>query len=382
MPDLRAVVFQAERGGGTTVTLGNPLQSDVLTLMTAPAPCTTTSPCPTIFNDVGEVAFAVTMKNVLSTAPTTNNSVTIRRYRVTNLCGSPALLRRVAFSGLALPGDLRSLRRVISAGAPVSPAVIRRVAELLPEGARVHTPYGATEALPVSTIGSDEILGETGPLAAEGKGVCVGRPVEGMQVRVIRISDEPIAAWSDDLEVPAGQVGEVVVSGPVVTRSYFNRPQATALHKIADPGRGGFWHRMGDVGYLDDRGRLWFCGRKSHRVVTKDGTLFTIPCEGVFNTHLWVSRTALVGVSIKGSTVPVLCVEIDRSMKPNQFMEWPPRFDFDLFAKEELARIAAKHPHTKTITRFLHHPKFPVDIRHNAKIFREKLADWAGRVLS
>jgi acyl-CoA synthetase (AMP-forming)/AMP-acid ligase II len=295
----------------------------------------------------------------------------IRRYGVTNLFGSPALLRRVAFSGLALPGDLRSLRRVISAGAPVSPAVIRRVAELLPERVQVHTPYGATEALPVSTIGSDEILGETGALTGEGKGVCVGRPVEGVQVKIIRISDEPIATWGDDLEVPAGEVGEVAVSGPVVTRGYFDRPQATALHKIADPGRGGFWHRMGDVGYLDEKGRLWFCGRKSQRVVTARGTLFTVPCEGVFNAHPAVARTALVGVTRGGVTEPALCVELAPDGRGADRER----------LRRELLELGARHPHTREIRDILFHPSFPVDVRHNAKINREKLAAWAARRL-
>src|SRR5262249_10316218 len=147
-------------------------------------------------------------------------------------------------------------------------------------GVQVHTPYGATEALPIADIGSDELLGETSPLTAEGKGVCVGRPVEGMHVRIIRISDAPLPEWGDGLEVPQGEVGEVVVQGPVVTRAYHSRPDQTALHKIRDA-QGGLWHRMGDLGYLDGQGRLWFCGRKSQRVETVDGPLFTVPVEGV-----------------------------------------------------------------------------------------------------
>ena len=68
---------------------------------------------------------------------------------------------------------------------------------------------------------------------------------------------------------------------------------------------------MGDVGYLDERGRIWFCGRKSHRVVTSDGTFFTICCEGVLNAHPQVFRTALVGVDRGAGIEPELCVEID-----------------------------------------------------------------------
>jgi acyl-CoA synthetase (AMP-forming)/AMP-acid ligase II len=296
----------------------------------------------------------------------------IRRYGVTNLFGSPALLRRIGAAPESAGVRLPTLRRVISAGAPVPASVMRRFTELLSVGVQVHTPYGATEALPVSTIGSAEVLGETAAATAQGKGVCVGRPVKGMTVRIIRIDDGPIADWSDDLLAAPGEIGEVIVQGPVVTQSYFNRPEATALHKIADPDRGTFWHRMGDVGYFDEKGRLWFCGRKSQRVVTAGGTLFTITCEGVFNAHPGVLRSALVGARLGGAIVPVICVELDRGQ--------PSARDPALLL--DLARLAESHQHARSIRHFLIHPGFPVDIRHNAKIFREKLADWASRQLA
>jgi acyl-coenzyme A synthetase/AMP-(fatty) acid ligase len=129
---------------------------------------------------------------------------------------------------------------------------------------------------------------------------------------------------------------------------------------------------MGDLGYLDDRGRLWFCGRKSQRVVTPHGTLYTIPCEGVFNTHPHVLRSALVSVRCGTTTVPVICVELDRSQ--------PAGVDTAQLVRE-LTILAQSHEHTRSILRFLVHPNFPVDIRHNAKIFREKLAEWARRRL-
>ncbi len=294
--------------------------------------------------------------------------VPIQGHAVTNLFGSPALLRRVGFAKDTKADEMKSLRRVISAGAPVAASVLRQWKALLPPGVQVHTPYGATEALPVATIGSDEILGETAALTEQGKGVCVGQPVPGMEVRIIRIGDEPIPIWSDDLALSQGQIGEIVVRGPVVTRSYFNRPASTALHKIADSET--VWHRMGDVGYLDERGRIWFCGRKSHRV----GDKFTIPCEGVFNAHPAVLRTALVGVPDA-----ILCVEIDPTLSR---AERPDRNAASLKAfVGELRALGSAHDHTRDITTFLVHPAFPVDIRHNAKIFREKLAVWAARRL-
>ncbi|HEV3143974.1 MAG TPA: fatty acid CoA ligase family protein [Gemmataceae bacterium] len=293
----------------------------------------------------------------------------VKSFGVTNLFGSPALLNRVG-RGAGEKQSMPTLRRVVSAGAPVPTSVIERFARMLSPGVEVFTPYGATEALPVAVIGSNEILSETRAKTDEGAGICVGRPVAGIDVRIIPIRDEPIPLWSDDLPLPAGQIGEIAVHGPWVTASYFNRPEATALAKIEVPG-GGFYHRMGDVGYFDDRARLWFCGRKSHRVVTKLETHFTIPCEAVFNTHPDVFRTALVGVNRLGKVEPVLCVE----REPHR----PPKSEDAL--RKELLAIAAKHPHTQSIRTILFHPAFPVDIRHNSKIFREKLAIWAQRRL-
>ena len=142
------------------------------------------------------------------------------------------------------------------------------------------------------------------------------------------------------------------------------------MAKIQIPG-GGFYHRMGDVGYFDDRGRLWFCGRKSQRVVAAGETMFTIPCEAVFNTHSSVFRSALVGVKRNGETEPVLCVEREPERREKS----------DEALRKELLVIAGKHAHTQRIRTILFHPSFPVDIRHNAKIFREKLAAWAERRL-
>jgi acyl-CoA synthetase (AMP-forming)/AMP-acid ligase II len=295
----------------------------------------------------------------------------IHFFGVTNLFGSPALIQRVGRYAAAHQVQLPTLRRVISAGAPVPWQAIQRFAALLGAGVQVHTPYGATESLPVCSIGSDEILRETRHGTAEGAGVCVGRPVEGMEVRIIRISDEPIPTWSDDLEVAAGEVGEIAVTGPVVTASYFHRPESTALAKIADPRHGRFFHRMGDLGYRDREGRIWFCGRKSQRVITSAGTLYTIPCEGVFNAHPAVYRTALVSVKHQGATIPVLCVEREKEAATVAEQQ----------LRDELLTLGARHPHTKAIQTILFHPGFPVDIRHNAKIFREKLAVWAARQL-
>jgi olefin beta-lactone synthetase len=290
----------------------------------------------------------------------------IRRFNATNLFGSPALLDRLGRSSQAPYTRLPSLRRVLSAGAPVPTAVIRRILPMLQAGVEVFTPYGATEALPVAIIGSNAVLEETAALTDRGAGVCVGKPVLGVTVALLPISDEAIERRLGSDEVPRGEVGEITVNGANVTERYLDRPDATRAAKI--PGTGeGVWHRMGDLGRFDDHGRLWFCGRKAHRVVVGSETLFTDPTEGVFNTHPDVRRTALVGV--RGEAI--LCVELE-----------PGTTRKHAEIERELQELIMRHPSTKPIRRFLFHPSFPVDIRHNSKIFREKLAIWAAEELA
>lgn len=289
----------------------------------------------------------------------------IARFGVTQLFGSPALVDVLARFGQKLP----TIQRVTSAGAPVPPGVVTKMRTLLPDDAQLWTPYGATECLPVAVIEGRE-LQATRAATENGAGTCVGRPVPPNVVRIIGIRDTPIAAWSDDLRVAQGEVGEITVAGPTATDSYFNRPEATKLAKIDErlpDGTVRIVHRMGDVGWFDDDGRLWFCGRKSHRVATIDGPIYTEQVEPVFNTHPEVRRTALVGIGERGQQVPVLCVELCAGIAASQQAR----------ITAELRAIGARHPHTVRIDRFAFHRKFPVDIRHNAKIGREKLAAWA-----
>jgi acyl-CoA synthetase (AMP-forming)/AMP-acid ligase II len=197
----------------------------------------------------------------------------------------------------------------------------------------------------------------------------VGHPLAGLKVEVIAITDEPIPVWDDTLALPAGELGEIVVKGPMVTRSYLHRPEQTALAKIED--QGGIWHRMGDLGYFDNRGRLWMCGRKSHRVETPDELLLPVPVEAIFNGHIEVARTALVGLGPLGQQQPLLVVELKSGQTPSGAEK-------DRLIKELLA-LGQAHEHTRSIRDFLFHPSFPVDVRHNVKIQREKLAVWAAQ---
>ena len=290
----------------------------------------------------------------------------LERHRCTTMFGSPALLENLARHAQDNAVQLGGLQRVISAGAPVRPDVVERAYRMLPRDARIWTPYGATECLPVAVIEGREILALRDRTDAGG-GICVGRPLACNLVRVIRIDDAEIAEWSDDLLVPAGAIGEITVAGPTVSRGYFGREPATRLAKIRDAGR--VVHRMGDVGYFDAEGRLWYCGRKGQRVIAGAATLYTETVEGVFNAHPEVRRSALVGVGPQTHRMPVVCIELrDR----RRFSGWPR-------LESELRALASQHEVSRGIRAFIRHRGFPVDIRHNAKIDRERLALWAAQ---
>ncbi len=292
----------------------------------------------------------------------------IQQRQVTHMFGSPALLDRVSRHAAPLGEKLPSLRRVLSAGAPVSIEILERCRGLLTGSADVHTPYGATEALPVSSIEAAQVLEEQG--SKQGRGVCVGTPFPGVEVAILAISDEPIPEWNDDLCLGSGEVGEITVSGENVSHSYYARPEADRLAKIKDGAR--VWHRMGDLGYFDVQGRLWFCGRKSHRVETADMTLFSVQVEGIFNQHPDVFRSALVGIGDRGSQRPVLCVQLEAGRKRSQSPE----------LISEILELGQHFAFGKLVDTILFHEDFPVDVRHNAKIFREKLAVWADQMLA
>jgi len=295
----------------------------------------------------------------------------IERFGVSQMFGSPALLETLSRYGQAHGIRLGRLRRVLSAGAPVPPQVVERMQAMLPADAQIWTPYGATECLPVAIIEGRE-LRATRAATETGAGTCVGRPVPPNDVRIIAVDDAAIAQWTGVRLVAAGVVGEITVAGPSTTDEYFNRPQATALAKILEhlpDGSQRVVHRMGDLGYFDAEGRLWFCGRKTQRLECSYGPLYTEQVEPVFNTHPEVKRTALVGVGARGAQTPVLCVELEASV-PESSRER---------IEAELLNLGARFPHTARVQRVRFHPRFPVDIRHNAKIGREKLAAWAAQ---
>jgi acyl-CoA synthetase (AMP-forming)/AMP-acid ligase II len=304
-----------------------------------------------------------------------------RDWKVTQAFGSPAMWNRVGSHCTANKIALPTVRRVLSAGAPVPVQVLQAMTASIDSQGEMHTPYGATEALPVASISASEVLTETARRTRLGYGVCVGRRFTKIRWKVIRAVEGPIASIADVEELPPGlmeeHIGELIVSGPVVTRVYVTRPEANVLAKIADRWgtESGFWHRMGDLGYLDDQERFWFCGRLAHRVVTRQGPMYPVCCEAIFNEHPDVFRSALVGIGPAGKQRPVIILEPKAGRFPHGRAQRERLFS----AARELAKV---NPLTERIVDFLVHRGFPVDIRHNAKISREKLAVWAAKKLS
>jgi acyl-CoA synthetase (AMP-forming)/AMP-acid ligase II len=320
----------------------------------------------------------------------------IQQERVTNSFGSPTLWLKISGHCRAQGIMLPTLRRVLCAGAPVPAGLWQDARSWLPNGC-LHSPYGATEALPVSSVSEAEID------VASVRGACVGRPLHGIAVKIIGISDAPIATFAGALELATGEIGEIVVHGPNVTQRYDGRPEATAAAKIAAAnaerrtlnaerrsdetkaasdlsvqrsafdvqrsapiGAADSWHRMGDCGYFDSGGRLWFCGRKVERVETSDGVLHTEPCEQVFRKHPRAARCALIGLGERPRQEPAMVIETRLASR---------REGAALAA--ELRSLGRTHPHTAAITTFFFRERFPVDVRHNAKIHRLALAKWA-----
>ena len=298
----------------------------------------------------------------------------IRACKVQTLFASPVILEKLARLGRDEGARAPSLRTVVGGGAPLYAPVIGPLRELIGAGGEVHADYGATEALPATEMPGAESLHDTFAATARGAGLCVGRPFAGVTIKIVAITDGPIATLAEARALRTGEIGEILVRGPHVSPAYAGDPASTRANKIADAD-GGVWHRLGDAGYLDEAGRLWCCGRVGHRVELPAGPLFPLVCEPIFDAHPRVRRSGLVGVpAARGAAelVPVICVELiagaTRGREPAAL-------------RDELLRLAAAHPSTRPIRDLLFSPGLPIDPRHNSKIERPALARWAARRL-
>lgn len=314
----------------------------------------------------------------------------IQDFGAEHMFCSPALLKVLARASEEKKIRLPSVKRIISAGAPVSPQAMQQLKSICHADAEIYTPYGATESLPVTSISCSEIISYGVRGQRSGRGVCVGKPSAQVQIRIIKVTDEEIKSWDEadiihsvvhpqqtlNPDTVRHCVGEIVVYTPSTTQGYIGTVEGNRYSKISGepPGatliEGQSWsHRMGDLGYFDAEGYLWLCGRKSHRVdqVDEEGTLvkrwLPLCVEGPLNEVEGVFRSALV--QLDGE--PVVCIERVYGA------QWS-----DVF--ENLCKALNESPSGKGIIGFADLPELPVDTRHNAKIKRELLNEWISGV--
>jgi acyl-CoA synthetase (AMP-forming)/AMP-acid ligase II len=287
---------------------------------------------------------------------------------------SPAALVNVVATAPELTSAqrsaLRRVRTVMSAGAPVPTEVLRAAAELM-GGARAHTPYGMTEVLPVADITLTEIDAVVAATPVP-RGVCVGHPVPGVEVRIAPLDADGRARTSLDVAGPVlvGVTGEVCVAAPH-RKDRYDRLWATEAAASRDAG----WHRTGDVGHLDADGRLWIEGRLGHVIVTDSGVVTPVGAERAIESHLdGVSAAAVVGVGPVG-TQQVVVVVVPSTDPPEGAR-------LASLGAADRIRAVAEPVLGRGVVSVIEVGELPVDIRHNSKIDRTLLGRWAGDVLA
>lgn len=285
---------------------------------------------------------------------------TLDRFRPRLVSASPVVWQRLVRHAADVGARPEGVEMLLTTAAPIPVDLHARLQGLFGDHVELFTPYGATEAMPVSMVGSRTILDETGARTAAGEGVCVGPRADGMEIRIARTVDGPIPTMADADLLPSGEIGEILVRGDGVSPAYRGDDRANAEAKVADDG--GAWHRMGDLGWLDDQDRLWFCGRVRHRVETAAGTIPAVCAEGVFNAHPAVFRAAIVGTGPAGAQRVTLFIELE-----------PGHTGSDALAAE-IRAMADGTRYAGVVDAIRFHPGFPVDTRHNSKIRREDLA--------
>ncbi|QCU77868.1 alpha/beta fold hydrolase [Citricoccus sp. SGAir0253] len=291
----------------------------------------------------------------------------------TMLFASPAALRNVVATADALTHAQRAalgrITLVLSAGAPVHPRLVEQVGRVFP-AADLHSPYGMTEALLLADIDREGLTRAATAGSAE-DGVCVGRPVGPVRIAIAPLGADGTAAEAL-LEGPeaAGVLGEVVVSAPHQKAAY-DRLWLTDATSRRDHLDGLQWHRTQDVGHLDDAGRLWIEGRLQHVVVTDRGPVAPGGPEARIDALGQVSRSAVVGVGPRGTQAVVAVVETAPGVRARPGL-----------APTALAAAVRSAAAPVPVAAVLVTDRVPVDIRHNSKIDRSRLARWAAGVLA
>jgi acyl-CoA synthetase (AMP-forming)/AMP-acid ligase II len=294
----------------------------------------------------------------------------INDCKVGSFFAAPILIENLSREALARNLTMPSLKRVIGAGAPISGPVETMLSAVMAPDGELAANYGATEAMPSTEMGSREHLQGLWDKTEQGAGICVGYALPGVALKIIDIVDGSIDSIEETSELPTGQVGEILVRGKHVSPEYYLDPESTRKNKVPDPQ--GDWHRFGDTGYLDAQGRLWVCGRVSQRVKAAGGNVFPLQVEPLFDAHPKVRRSGLVGVPAPAGELPVLCVEVEPDVGKNELAG----------LHQELLARAADSEMANKIHAILFKGKLPVDPRHNSKIERPQLAEWAAQQLS
>ncbi|WP_404320304.1 alpha/beta fold hydrolase [Arthrobacter luteolus] len=303
----------------------------------------------------------VTAPRTLTAAALANAAAAVQ---ATTVFASPAALANVLATAPELNPDQRQalakVELLLSAGAPIPEALLTRVQELVP-AAELHTPYGMTEALPVTDISLEQIR-----KAGTGNGVCVGTAVAGARVALAPLAADGTSGV--EITEDAGVTGEILVSAPHVKDRY-DRLWITEQHSSSLPG----WHRTGDVGHFDADGRLWVEGRLGHVLTTPGGAVTPVAAEQAAESVPEVRLAALVGVGPAGTQVPVAVVETVNGVRR------PGPADAPL---STAVRTAVAERCGLDLAAVLVLPQMPTDIRHNSKIDRSALGTWAAEVLA
>ncbi|MCZ6851958.1 MAG: AMP-binding protein, partial [Planctomycetota bacterium] len=272
----------------------------------------------------------------------------IREQRPTSTVASPAFLDRLARFCETQGATLPTLERVFAGGAPVFPALLDRLQRMAPN-AEIVALYGSTEAEPIARIQRLTITKEDRKAMRGGAGLIAGKPVRGIRLRIIPDRwGTPLRPLSnaefDALCLPRDQPGEIVVTGAHVLRGYLHRHG-----DVQTKFRAGktIWHRTGDAGRLDRRGRLWLLGRCAAKIDDQFGTTYPLGAECAAQEHPGVARSAFVAHNGKR----VLVVEPDTTQEATP--------DADALH----SALAWAH-----IDELLFVNRIPVDKRHNAKI--------------
>jgi len=298
---------------------------------------------------------------------------TIADYDIAACFASPIVWERLSLYCTENNIRLSSIHSAFSGGAPIPGKLVKRVCDIIPNGTML-TPYGATEVTPITTIDAQEILSNTAALTASGHGICVGRPVPGLQVLIIPQYEGAIASLADITPLEQGQIGEIITQGPLVSERYHGRDEATRLAKIAatdsDTGKPRIWHRTGDTGYFDEQGRLWFCGRIRHIAYYNDQAFYSVQAEEIINAEADIWRSALVNVLVDDEPQLAIVLEPHSECRKSVSIE----------RQQAILRLLQKYNFPVRFS-FVYPKGLPVDRRHNSKIERPMLAEWAQKHL-